>query len=369
MANANKKPRTLQPSSANFHFEVPNVSEMDEVYSGEVLVQGIPWKIKFCKMVLKEKPRFAVYLQCAKKNIRQNWTVPASVSIKLLSFNGDDNAIEVDVWPHVFDNSTMLHGETIIDWCDLLDDSKRYVKDNKIVVDVKIIAENPDQRNKAVENFQNIEQICENCGIATFCVAIKNIENLMAVRTSALKLRGIDFHLTISKNQSKYLGLKIHSKSAAGKFAFEMKSRVKLISSKLRDKSFEKSYNGCITETLDFVCDLISWDELTDRENGYIENDSIIAKFRINVEDPKDKAPGSEKCKAVSEPSKVKRAKLECDVCQQSSANQGFFYTDFAYTTCGHLLCTKCIADSMKKKKCGFCNVKINSDKTGFAPI
>lgn len=73
-------------SIPRFVAEIPNISQLNEgMLLPEVMIYGIPWSTKICKIVFNEKPALVIFLRCGKSDTSSNWSCVASFSVKLLT--------------------------------------------------------------------------------------------------------------------------------------------------------------------------------------------------------------------------------------------------------------------------------------------
>lgn len=161
----------------NFRFSIPQISKLDDiVWSPEVLLNGVPWKICACKSSRGAKPWLALFLGCAKSDETSNWSHVASATFELLPFKSGFPAKKVETRPHVFDRSSKSHGfPEAIRWADLFDDKDGYVKDDTIQFQIEIQAK---ASNANVNSFESISKSCDQGCSSKFRMTVSNIEEL-----------------------------------------------------------------------------------------------------------------------------------------------------------------------------------------------
>lgn len=127
-----------------FVFAVPNIFELDEIWTHDVIVYDTPWKLQIKRE--KSEDSLAVYLFCANKEVLANRTHEATATVKLLSYNDDVTPYEKCIGPCVFDDSGNGTGySSFIKWHELFDESKYYIKNDTIRFCISIVADNPNE--------------------------------------------------------------------------------------------------------------------------------------------------------------------------------------------------------------------------------
>lgn len=358
MAKANA---TANIQQVNFRFNISDISKLNEVWSPEIVVQEVPWKIRARRNVHAADKWLSMCLFCSKKDFPPNWSHAASASIKLLSFNSKVNPIEQNITPNVFSDNGGVGFDTFIRWTDLFDTKKGYVKDDMISLDIEIIAAEAKEPNKSRLGFEQLSKSCEEGCMSTFRLTVTNIRTLMAVKSPQFNLRNIFCHLTLYKYRSKLsINMDMIPKNLLGCSNFTVQMTANLISSKGDSNRVQKvqQKNILYPATL-AIRQFISWDEMLKIENGFITNDSIIIEIKIKMVNSDDVVPNASKRLNTSNlQNDSKTMKLECKICKKGFSNQ-----DILSVPCGHLFCSACIIESMKtRKECPTCKARIASN-------
>lgn len=270
--------KTTKVGSRSFRLEVPNISTLNKMSSFQEKIHGIPWEILVKKSNLQEKEYLSIYLCRVKRFLL--YPNAASATFKLLPFSDDANKIERLIEPYDFNfKISSLGFPQFIEWSDLFDKTKNYVKDDAIMLDIKINAENPKQNNKSTMKFASVGE-CSDETYKSIRMTVKNIENLMAIRSPSFKLREMNFKLTVMKTISNELGFRLISSSQDVKKRIPRDTtlRIRLVSS-LVEKSIEVTRTKRIG-THDYwkIYSGISWEEIMKPENGYVKNGSITVE-------------------------------------------------------------------------------------------
>lgn len=336
-------------SRINFCFEIPRVSKLDEVWSPEFMVQGIPWEIKFRKENKEAKEFLGIFLHCVKKDQPPHWTHAASAFVKLLSFSDTQNAIERNLGPYVFDGTEFGYGDTeFIGWDNLFVAENDYVKDDTIKFKIGIQAEPfQNQINRSELILETLGKSGANCCQTKFRLTLSNIKHFMAVRTDSFVLCDLPWDLTVYKDHSSNLSVRSQRIQSPNLTPCKTKMAVKLLSKKVNMKPIEqiqiKNIGSLQTiETNNFL----SWDQLFKSENGFVENNSITLEVEM-----KGDINSSESDSVVE----VNRQKMECSICFESIVNQ-----NISCPPCGHIFCTSCIINTVNDRKiCPLCNAEV----------
>lgn len=88
MANITVKSQTSTSSMV-----IKPISKLTTALSPEVIIHGIPWKVKVFKS--EKKNSLSVYLHCAKKDNTSTWSAPACATIKLTTYDNEKNVVSI----------------------------------------------------------------------------------------------------------------------------------------------------------------------------------------------------------------------------------------------------------------------------------
>lgn len=324
-------------SKTNFYLEVKDISKLrGEILSPKVNVRGTSWKFKIDKSMSNGKQCLGVYLYCVEKTVPTNWSQVASASIKLLSFSGTVKPIEKYIQPYIFEKSRLRIGTgfSVIEWSELFDASKGYVRDDTIKLEFKVEASNV---NENFKELLNIEQIGES-----FRMTVKSVENMMAVRTLPFKLLGANFYLTGYRHHSNQIGVRLEPEGMLEKCAIDLTMSLKFSGPEPR----EKSQTGQMTDSNYFVmCFEDEW-----LKSAQAQNHATIIDITLDARKPHDAASNANRLKTDREGGQIS---LQCAICLDNIIRQ-----KVSSTPCGHLFCTPCITNSVTQyKKCPSCNI------------
>lgn len=348
--------------SNTFQISISDISKLTMVWSPEFYVHDVPWKVKMQKFDNQTKS-LGYYLHCGEEEASVDFSCAAACSVKLLPFNDNHGVIERFSQPFVFDGPGFGCGySNFIQWDRLFNDKNQYVRDDTIQLEIKIEAEDPHKVDRSVMHFECVDKSCNSGCQATFRLTVKNIANLLAVRTPEFNLRDIPFYLTVYKDYRSNLGVYLRKVKRLDN-AREMIVTVKILSS---NEQIAKTQSNCQFKDAEFsyVRDIITWQELMNPENGFFNNDSITIEVGIET----GKQNGGALNGAVGDSKKEKKhLELECAICLEDFDTQ-----DISSTPCGHLFCTECITKYIKDRKmCPTCKkiTKLNALLRMYLPM
>ncbi|XP_031634265.1 uncharacterized protein LOC116347701 [Contarinia nasturtii] len=186
-----------------FTIEFPKISKLqvEGFYSPEVMIRGIPWKVQVCKCLNDDKQTVFVFLYCLKQDTSSKWSYAASFSTKLVPFSKNSEALERHYLPNVYD--CFGYGDPLIEWNDLFDANKCYVKNDMITLDIEIDVADPNASNKSELIFAHINTDSEN-DRHKYYLTIINIRSLVAVKSPQFIVANTPWHLTIYRHRNQF---------------------------------------------------------------------------------------------------------------------------------------------------------------------
>lgn len=262
-----------------FDLTISSVSKLTDNWSSEVLIDEIPWSINVCKD--DEEKSLGVYIQC-KKADSLDWALPAQFMVYLFSFKENKYTLCEGHGPHVFRSTDNNIGTSaLIQWNDLFNDERRYVKDDMIKIMIYIMVENRNISNPAILTFETVNS-CGSLGI--FELTVKNIANLLAVSSPTFNLRDLPWEFRVYRNGYDLLGISLDTEASFREISFDVTMSVNLVSSKNDVDSIKRQNTNDIqfSKSID-IDDIILWDELMKPENGFVNNNSITLAVEVKI--------------------------------------------------------------------------------------
>lgn len=302
---------TLSIPQLTFQMRISSIEKFEKMWSPDLTVQNIPFKVQVIRENRETVQSLAVYLHCLRTYMQINELYSASATFKLIPFNNNSKAIVHYNDPCVFDSSEIGCGtNSLIGWSELIDAKSSYVEDNTVVLQINIAVVNPNDKKMSRLNFDTIGESCENSCLAKFRLQITNIKNLMAVRSPLFIQHNTPWHLTGYKDHLNYLGVYLFLK---GQKSCTRTMSVKILSFKksvdhIKETKTENLKPG---ETLS-ISKIISWNKLLQRENGFILKNSIEIEVEIALENFN---PVFKKMSEKSMKVKDSYYKMKCVIC------------------------------------------------------
>lgn len=336
----------------NFCFNVPNVSQLESVWSPEFKVQEIPWKIHLKKEILDKEATIAIYLYCTKENqLSSTWSHTACATFKFLSFNRNVNAFVYHLPPFIFDSVGINNFgcSKIMNWDELLNKDNSYVKDDTMNLDITIEAANPKDPNKSILAY---ERICNTNSISfirnIFKIIISNVNNLMAVK-SLLPVSLQRWDLTFYKadhHGSEYLKARLYKESMETNDHIILIELVTQKSEKILSNEFQKK---CFQTSRTYnEIQIVSWTDLFDTDKGFVSKNSVV--FNVEVIS-NDLVQLAENIRSLLPEIKFKTMQLKCAICFENMETN-----NVSSVPCGHIFCLECIEKSLKRlESCPSC--------------
>lgn len=337
----------ISSMEVSFSSSVPNISKLKSVDFPIVALLNIPWKISVSKEHFGGIPWLGIDLYCKAKRQTPAWTCPAYFAVKLKSSTEDALSIEYQSDPYIFTQSGRCFGDKIIEWNDLLDPAKGYVKDDAIELEIKINAfEQKCQLKCYVLSY-------ENNSTAKYELRVTNADQLIALQSPMFKMNDSPFTLTVFKNSSGYLAVYLESMLKMDDVKICMlRTTFKLLSFKgdnpIEIVKMSPMSNGGMMDSMG----IISWKDLFDRQSGYVKNNRITIEVKMEA-NPMVNMANDDNINNNNNGSN--QSLLECAIC----------FTDLKYrnvssTVCGHIFCSACIAKFVETRKiCPSCGESI----------
>lgn len=369
--------------SYTMNIAVSQISKLESIFTSEVSIFGVPWKVKILKLAEEGayQSSFALRLMCTKKDKPRSvgdqadkWSVSGALSCKLLPFSDGLNALEAHLKPDVFDH-TRLHGIGFLEcipWADLFDADNHYVKDDTIKLELKIQTENPNNPTRSDVQFECLSKSCESECLVTFQLKIRNFSNLMAVRTTRFCLRGLWWNITIGKDDSAdgLFGL-LDFDGCQRAISCKVMWSISLLSQKNDVDPIGKNQTELLLSS-DYLImnDIAPWTEIFKPDNGFVNDDSITLEIEIKANKPQGDIehdmPMAKRARFAS-PNETMSPQMECPICFKSIDGQ-----ELAATRCGHLFCLACIQNAITVRAvCPTCDktVRMNTLRRLYLPL
>lgn len=174
------------------------------------------------------------------------------------------HSVERKTSPNVFDKTSKSVGtSSFIEWDDLIDARKGYVKNDAMDLDIIIEVANPYEPTKSALICENNHKSCKDDCVAKFDLTITNVSSLMAVRSPNSAMQKKTWNINVYKHEG-HLAVRLDM------ITFELHNQMMLV--KLTTKGDAKSIVQARRICTKYFT---TWDELLKPENGSISNNSI----------------------------------------------------------------------------------------------
>lgn len=179
----------------------------------------------------------------------------------------------------------------------------------------------PNLKVETVENTNNTDRV------SIYQLRVTNLKRLDSVQSSELKLGNITLKMKVFKYNSDSLGISLHADRSC-----RSRMSAKLISTKGHWKSVQRLqiHNIEVDDELK-MNKLVSWTDLFDAKNGFIESNAIHIKVEIKL--------------------KINAAEPVCEICFECMESQ-----EISSVPCGHVFCSQCIRSWIREhNSCALC--------------
>lgn len=262
-------------SCISFKLKIPNISKVKEICSPQLTLCGLLWQFKIVKTRSDDTDLLSVYLQCTKeRDIASEWSCAALGYFKLVTLNNSRTEVEEPIGPFVFDQVGSSFGRTtMISWKDVLNSAKNYAIDDTVNFELKIDVADPIERNRSRIIFSRYSK-------TKYRFVVSNIDNLMAVRSPPFMFQKMPFNLVVYKSSCAFLGVYLHKRSSSSDKPLRVRMSAKLIA-KEDGPGIEKIHTNTLNQNTLKIEQLISWDALFDRRNGYVDYNGILMEVDL----------------------------------------------------------------------------------------
>lgn len=370
---------------------ITQISKLESIWSPSVSIYGAPWQVNVLKIGKKDQRTLGIYLYCMNKDTTTNWSYSAIATFKLLPIHDQGSAAAaIDVasatvvhhlQPHIFDSNDLGFGAAeLIKWSDLL--NKKYRHDDTIKLEIHITVDDPTKRNRCELKLKNLNRRCKSGCLTTIDLKVKNIANLMAIKSPKFDLYNTPWTMTFYKDSHDRMGnFGLYLQSSSSEFpkneSFRIRMSMILITSNehvapIVKKTTTQQIGSFGTLS---IRNIIGWSELMKPDNGFVKKNSI--KLEIQIKMDKMVGDGVLSCKncgninnndgAGGPRTSSATLQMQCVICWENFSSQ-----EICCTPCGHLFCLSCITAAVQNRAhCPLCNleVQVNALRRLYLPV
>lgn len=208
-------------------------------------------------------------------------TPAIAVSLKLLSSVVGQRHVEKKISPYIFDASHSDRCVSLINWNDLFDQDKQFVKNDSIELQIKVGTADPRDPDWSRLLFECIQKCCVNCSFGKYWLTVTNVRDLMAAKCSQFTWRGVSWDIIVCRTFSSELGIMLRSKENAATILCQLS--VKLLSTAMSnaqpiEKSVTRQYQYLDNHT---YLALVSWSDMVEPENGFVNDNAITLEVEL----------------------------------------------------------------------------------------
>lgn len=376
-------------TSYTFQMTITQISKLESIWSPSVCIHGVPWQVNVLKIGKKDQRTLGIYLYCMNKDATTNWSYSAIATFKLLPMREPttDGAADADtvvhhLQPHIFDCNDLGFGAAeLIKWNQLLD--KKYRREDTIKLEIHIAVDDPTKSKRCELKLKSLNRRCKSGCLTTLHLKVKNVSNLMAIKSSKFYLYNMPWTLTFYKDHhDRAANFGIYLQSSSSEFpkneSYRIRMSMILITANERIAPIVKKTTtqqigsfGTLS-----IRNIVAWSELMKPENEFVKKNAIKLEIQIKM----DKMIGDgvlscTNCGNINNNDGGGRSprtnstslQMQCVICWENFSSQ-----DICCTPCGHLFCVSCITAAVQNRaNCPLCNleVQVNALRRLYLPV
>lgn len=274
----------------SFRFTIADISRPNGGLSPVFSYNGVNWHLYISKRVEESGQKWLKFGLHLYSNIPTNRSFTVTMKIKLLSHLNNGTDQEISLGPYLFNSSLKTYAKNdCIPWADVIDPGKGYVNEyNMISVRVNLNVE----ENKSTIMCESIDKSCPNGCSSKLRLKVLQIEMLSStsIEPNDLTIHGAKIQVQLKK-QTNDLAILLLFPLMKTEDLFSCSFEVHLLSSKVslkkrttEDHTIHKKKRG-IT-----LLDIISFDDLMNPQNEFIENETINIELNITTKKLQNKS-------------------------------------------------------------------------------
>lgn len=293
-----------------------------------------------------------------------NWSCAATAALELQSFKPNQGPLENTILPYVFGANGTSTSRALINWNQLIDSNGGYVQDDKIKIDVKIMAKNLKLNNKI-----ELRMVPAYDTIKAY-LTIHEASTLIAASSNEFIFSGLQWKVIVigagyrAIDKTKFSSmLWCVSKNTPSKWTRDILGSVSFV---LEDqqpisKGTKKLLKFSEKKPMKYFPDYILWSDLIDQRKRFVnESGAIVLEIELleqrreSSNQPNDAqgSAGQSGNTAGNDSFVEPRTELPCAICFESMINRHIVNTE-----CGHMFCNTCITTwIVERPHCPLCD-------------
>lgn len=133
-------------NETKFCLTINQISQLVTLRSQKLTLQNVSWQLMIFKS--QKENSLVLSLTCFGASDIVNWSCAATASMELRSFSPNKEAKMETILPYVFHADANHTSRTLIGWTELFNATSVYVQNDRIKIDVKIMAKDLINNNK-----------------------------------------------------------------------------------------------------------------------------------------------------------------------------------------------------------------------------
>lgn len=319
---------------------IDKINQLETVQSSSFKLQNFPWQITIFKSAKENTLGFR--LACLETS-GENWSCAAAASIELRSFRRDRAALKVGLLPFIFSTEINKTSRTIIKCGELMDTNSGYVQNDKIKIDVKIMA-------KRSTNYKmNLQVAHRTNDTIKVHLTIHEASSLIAATSTPFDFCNTTWKLVVmgpgyqpvSKTKLSCM-LWCMNRNPASTWSREILGGISIITTPNQSNtvSAKKVMNFSQQFPRKYFTDMILWSDLLNPSKGYIHPslDYIVVEVELKIQRIVNDNNTNSGRSSSNNSFPAQTAELCCSICFENMIDRCPMNTD-----CGHPFCKLCI--------------------------
>lgn len=337
-------------NTAVYRWEIPKFSEETRNATKAIYIRGLPWQIETRRIIsTSNEDTLNVYLHRT-NNDDALLTCFASASIELMSYDDNVQPHRKVIAPAEFGaKNPPLIGVPLISIGDLMQPERNYIKNDTIVLKVKVEVDSPQKLQKVFANdFTRLEILSSehtetNVSTLKLSLTANIFMKTVGISSPPFILDKTQWQICVSRNDDMLgIHLKLFDKAQLN-CKYDVNFTMKLLPFDQNQDAHEKRVVARIDADGEPIgCKFIPWTTLFDPMTRYVQKNAINMELVIEA-------------KEVANSQAAIVGTLECPICFESLFDRPIITS----LKCGHMYCQDCIERGVTpRKKCAVCNFK-----------
>ncbi|GMT29639.1 hypothetical protein PFISCL1PPCAC_20936, partial [Pristionchus fissidentatus] len=137
-------------------WEVDNVSKLTKMkYSPITFIADLPWRLAVKVKTVSNESYFTGFLYCNEESDCELWRVVHNTALVLINREDPNKSILEKMKTKCYEKGEIVSGRYLMEFTDLMDESKGFIKDDKVIVEARITIKKVEGVRKALtSNFK-----------------------------------------------------------------------------------------------------------------------------------------------------------------------------------------------------------------------